>query len=283
MQGLSVLKISMQAPSAHYHVPFTNNPRNTYPLPPYSAVIGLLANIIGERPLIERTLEQEFSVGVLSQYETLTQEYSWLRNMSQAMHAQRFVDATNRKFQERPEHPGGQIPVVFYVLNNLKTYLYFFHPDHKTMQLVADHLTQPEKWLSHLHLGRAEDWVTPKSCEIVELYPSERAEAQQNARNFYQWLPAPESAFLGGFLDEVEYRDFFHQMNGSISLVTSLYRLVEIPFGESRKGTIRSFNHVKAKICQSQIPLSSRMKIPVLLTDPQINSPVFMAKIEPIA
>lgn len=271
----------MQAPSAHFHVPYTKDPRNTYPLPPYSTVIGLLSNIIGEQSLIEKTLEQEFSVGVLSRHESLTQEYCWLRNMSSKKHLQRFMNVTNRSFQERPEHPGGQIPVVCDVLNNLQTFLYFFHPDPKTMQLVMEHLKQSEKWLSHLHLGRAEDWVIPDSCEIIELFPSDRAEPQKNARDFYQWLPAPESAFLDGFLSDAEYREFFYRMNGSVSLVTSLYRLIEVPFGEGRKGSIRSFNHIKAKICRSQIPLNSRLKIPLLLTDPQISSPVFMAKIRP--
>ncbi|OPY56695.1 MAG: CRISPR-associated protein (Cas_Cas5) [Pelotomaculum sp. PtaU1.Bin035] len=294
MKGLNVVKISLQAPSAHYHVPFTNNPRNTYPLPPYSTIIGMLANIIGERALIERTLTQEFSIGVLSQFGTLeqystsdlsrqgalTQEYCWLRNMSREMHAQRFVEATNRRFQERPEHPGGQIPVVCDVLNNIRTFLYFSHSDQEVMQLVEKRLTQPEKWFSHLHLGRAEDWVIPYASEIIELLPSDQAESQQNARNFYQWLPAPESAFLGNYIDDDEYQDFFQRMNGSVTLVTSLFRLVEVPYSEDRKGTIRSFNHVKAKICRSQIPLDNRLKIPVLLTDQRLCSPVFMAKIE---
>jgi len=279
MQGLSVVKISMQAPSAHYHVPFSNNPRNTYPLPPYSTIIGLLTNIIGNLTLIEKFLEQEFSIGILSQHETLTQEYCWLRNMSREMHMQRFNEATNRRFQEKPEHPGGQIPVVSEVLNGINTYIYLFHPDPKTMQLIAEQLTQPEKWFSHLHLGRAEDWVIPISCEIIVLSPSNQAKAQQNAREFYQWLPAPETAFLGGLLDDSEYQDFYNRMSGSVSLVTSLYRLVGVPLGEGKKGTIRSFSHVKSKLCQSQIPLDSRLRIPTLLTDPQINSPVYMARI----
>lgn len=279
MHGFSVVKISLQAPSVHFHIPFTNNPRNTYPLPPYSTVIGMLANIIGDRSLIERTLAQEFYVGVLSQFGTLTQEYCWLRNMSRVMHSQRFFDATNRKFQEKPEHPGGQIPVICDVLNNIKVYLYFSHSDQEIMRLIVDRFTQPEKWISHLHLGRAEDWVIPFACEIIELLPTGRAELQQNARNFYQWLPVPEMAFLGGFLDNVEYLDFFRRMNGSVTLVTTLFRLVVVPYSEDKKGTIRSFNHVKAKICRSQVPLGNNLKIPVLLTDPQINSPVFMARI----
>jgi CRISPR-associated protein Cas5t len=279
MQNLSVVKISLQVPTAHYHVPFTNNPRNTYPLPPYSTVIGLLTNIIGEQPLIDKALGQEFTLGILSQYQTLTREYCWLRNMSRQMHMQRFVDYTNRMYQERPEHPGGQIPVVCDVLNNLKTYLYFSHPDQDIMYMIKERLVLSEKWLTHLHLGRSEDWVIPYLCEIIELLPSDQAEFQQNAVNFYQWLPGPESAYLGSYLKDAEYQRFFLKINGSVMLVASLYRLVEVPYSEGKKGTIRSFDHVKAKICQSQIPLNSRLKLPVLLTDQQLKSPVFMAKI----
>lgn len=42
-----ILRIRIYRPQAHYRVPFTYQRRHTYPIPPYSTVIGFLCNVLG--------------------------------------------------------------------------------------------------------------------------------------------------------------------------------------------------------------------------------------------
>jgi CRISPR-associated protein Cas5, N-terminal domain len=51
MSSLKTLRLKIYQPQAHYRVPFTYQRRHTYPIPPYSTVIGLLCNVLGIRNL----------------------------------------------------------------------------------------------------------------------------------------------------------------------------------------------------------------------------------------
>jgi len=47
MQAMKALLIQIYQPTAHFRIPFTYQRRHTYPIPPYSTVIGLLCNLLG--------------------------------------------------------------------------------------------------------------------------------------------------------------------------------------------------------------------------------------------
>jgi len=44
---MKALLIKIYQPTAHYRMPFTYQRRHTYPIPPYSTVIGFLCNMLG--------------------------------------------------------------------------------------------------------------------------------------------------------------------------------------------------------------------------------------------
>ena len=60
MNELDVLRLKFSAPTAHFRIIHSNNPRRTYQVPPYSAIIGLIANILGEQATIEKLLKPHF-------------------------------------------------------------------------------------------------------------------------------------------------------------------------------------------------------------------------------
>ncbi|CQR70767.1 hypothetical protein SOV_42860 [Sporomusa ovata DSM 2662] len=79
---MKVLRISLQAQTAHYRIPFTQlRYRQSYPLPPYSTVIGLMMNIIGEQERIDEFLSKQFGVFVSGKFGVISQEYVWYRNL----------------------------------------------------------------------------------------------------------------------------------------------------------------------------------------------------------
>jgi len=277
-----VLRIKITAPSAHFKISHSSDPRRTYPLPPYSTVIGLLANITGQRDLIGRMLSESFDLGVICNYRYLTKEYTWLRNMQANAHLHRFCLLSNRCVQERSEHPGGQSPVSIEVLNDVEVFIYLNHPDRKVLEFLVDNLDRPERWLTHLHLGRAEDWAMVEEKSIIELIVSNSGRDFSQAALFYQWLPVTDYGVgIKTILSKQEYQEFYNKIQGNAVLVTSIYNLVETPSQSPKKETIRNFRHVPARLCKSQVPFLDSLKLPHLLVDRDLGTPVYMCHIDP--
>ncbi|MGI9862029.1 type I-B CRISPR-associated protein Cas5b [Moorella naiadis] len=278
---LSVFLLQLKAPTAHFRVIHSKNPLKTYPLPPYSTVIGLLANILGDEAKIAALLTGRLALGILAQHEYLTKEYTWLRNMSPSAHKNRFFSVYNRQWQETPEHPGGQSPVVVEVLNEVKVYIYLYHHNAAIVASLQENLSHPERWLSHLHLGRAEDWAMVDKTTVLELRPSNTASDLQKACDYYQWMPAPIKAYgLGDLLATNDYTSLYNKMQGNVMLVTSLYKRVPVPYESGRKGLIRNFTHIPARLCCSQVPFLDNFNLPTLLVDTELKTPVYMAAID---
>ncbi len=280
MNTLRVLKLKIVAPSAQFRVIHSNNPRKTYPLPPYSTVIGILANILGEQDKINHMLDSKFALGIVSQYQYLSREYTWMRNMSRNAHLGRFHSIENRKWQEIPEHPGGQSPITVEVLNEVELYIYLYHSDTEVLNHLKANMCAPEKWLSHIHLGRAEDWGGIENYKIMDLTTSNTGSSFRGATSYFQWMPEPDFAFgLDDHINQEEYLELYNKMQGNVVLVSSLYKLVEVTHKDGASWKIRNFQHVPARICSSQIPFLNNFTLPNLFTDNELNTPVYMALI----
>ncbi|MEM4314681.1 MAG: CRISPR-associated protein Cas5, partial [Thermoplasmata archaeon] len=82
------LKLKIYQPHAHYRIPFTYQRRHTYPIPPYSTVIGLLCNILGirniegkEEPCMNQNCSCDYhklkniKISICGKFESKTTEY----------------------------------------------------------------------------------------------------------------------------------------------------------------------------------------------------------------
>jgi len=277
---LSVLRIKLTMPSAHFKVIHSSSPRKTYPLPPYSTVIGFLANIIGNTEKIQEMLHGTLALGILSQYGYLSKEYTWLRNLSYEQHTGRYVSANNRELQGIAEHPGGQSPVSIEVLNEVGIWLYIYHSDPGILTLLKQNYCLPEKWFNHLHLGRSEDWAVIESIDLIEMQRSNQAGGIKNTNQYFQWMPRPDFAFgISQYINERDYTELYNKIQGPATLVTSVYELTEAPLGSGKTGTIRSFRHIPARLTCSSIPFLDTFILPGLLTDREVGSSVYMGLI----
>ncbi|GAW93389.1 type I-B CRISPR-associated protein Cas5b [Calderihabitans maritimus] len=281
---MKVLRLKFSAPTAHFRIAQSSNPRKTYPLPPYSTAIGLLANILGDYDKIDLMLKDSFALGILSQYESISNEYTWLRNLNSNAHKERFGSIENRTWQENVEHPGGQSPVVMQVLNEVEVFIYFYHPAKEILKALQENIHFPERWFSHLHLGRSEDWAAPCGACLIDLKLSKKPEDFCKARQYYQWMPEPENAFM---LDETEierdYRRLYEKMQGNLFLVTSLYAKEKVSWLDGKRKqvvTIRNFDHIPARLCKSQVPLLDAVTFPLIYCDTEIKTPVYLARID---
>ncbi|MCX7759451.1 MAG: type I-B CRISPR-associated protein Cas5b, partial [bacterium] len=157
---MKVLRIRIFQPHAHYRIPFAFIRRYTYPIPPYSTVIGFLCNFLG----IVRHDDERFNLikeglylAIYGNFDSITKEYVWYRNLNKEAHNNRFGAINLRQINNEVEHPGGQIPVDLFVLENVKIIVYVFHEDQKVIESIYEKIADPNSLAGTLHLGRAED------------------------------------------------------------------------------------------------------------------------------
>lgn len=278
MGAFTALRIWVTAPSAHFRVPQTSNPRHTYLVPPYSTVIGFLANILGSREKIERMLAAPFGLGVLCQAGTVTQEYTWLRNLSSSSHEERFGTFGNRVYQDAPEHPGGQQPVTFFVLNDVEVLIYLAHPDREVNTSLKENAFCPERWISHLHLGRSEDWAALEEIAEAEIRPGSRPGDYRNASAYREWMPDPGKR-AGAFvyrpqgMGSDDYDEVYRRVTGSADLIASVYRRRD-------DGGCRDFEYIPVRLFEGNIPWLAPGRYPRLYFDTEKGLPVFFARID---
>ena len=221
-------RVKIFQPTAHFRVPFTYSRRHTYPIPPYSTVIGLLANLLrveGQKdPRFQHLLSLKLALA--GTFESKTTEYLWFRNLSVAAHKTRFGSTKIRSFQGAAEHPGGQMPVRMDVLENFTFWLWLAHEDRDFLESLYDAFTSPRP-RDGLHLGRAEDLLIIENEEMEPVRPVEEmlvVDRFGGATPWFHWIPQhpwiPE-AFRG----EVEPR--WTEYGGLRQRITSFYRVVD--------------------------------------------------------
>lgn len=278
LESLNILKLIITAPSAQFRIFYSKDLTRTYPVSPYSTVIGLIANIIGNQEMIKKLLGQQFALGILCSHKYKSREYIWLRNLSVNQHKKRFSHRKLREWQGVIEHPGFQFPKKTEVLNDVKLIVYLFHPQKDVLDIVKKNVLRPEQWFSHLHLGRSEDWACIENVSFQSLAISNEPKKLCNASQYYQWMPRPDVAFgMEDYLSTEEYVSLYNKIQGNIELVTSLYKLVENPY--SKGDYIRNFEHVPARIINNPVPFLDNFTLPNLLVDQELKTPVYMAQI----
>ncbi len=281
LKSTKVLRLTFTAPSAQFRIIHSRNPRRTYPLPPYSTVIGILANIIGCQEGIQQLLQQQFALGILCSHDYKSREYTWLRNLRASAHKTRFNHKEIRKWQGMIDHPGGQSPIVVEVLNDVELIVYIYHPEKDILNTLKKNVFQPDNWLSHIHLGRSEDWATCEEAAEIDLVESSKPYDFSGAEGYYQWMPDPN--YLYFTKDEINsnYEKLYRRMQGGVSLVTSVYRLVEVS-GKNNKDQptiVRNFSHIPARIANSAVPFLEDLSLPYLLCDNELHVPVYLSRI----
>jgi CRISPR-associated protein Cas5t len=186
-----ILRLKIYQPQAHYRVPFTYQRRHTYPIPPYSTVIGFLCNVLGidDQEKEEYQKLRTIKISIAGRFESKTTEYTWFRNLSKSAHVERFGSVDNRFIGGHVEHIGGQSPIFIDVLNEVHLVIHLVHEDDSFLREIRSSLEKPVRRLEVLHLGRAEDWIVIEELsDICELSSFKICRVDADFRHFF-WIP----------------------------------------------------------------------------------------------
>jgi CRISPR-associated protein Cas5t len=272
MKKMKVLKLKIYQPTAHYRIPFTFARRHTYPIPPYSTVIGLICNVLGIKDQQNEKFEKlknGLSLAIYGKYEYLNREYVWFRTLNEEAHINRFGYSENRFIDQMPEHPGGQIPTRIDVLENVNLLIYIKHDEENFLFEIKNNIENPQKRISPIHLGRAEDLVILEAIEIIDIKENKKPIYGRLKNYDFTWLVDPKRGekYLDPDLNCEDYQKFFNKIQGSYHLITSFYKIVE---------GIRVFEHVPVKLFEGgSFPLSFGKPFEFIFDE---NIPLFFAK-----
>lgn len=262
---LKALKIKIYQPQAQFRMPFAYQRRHTYPLPPYSTVLGFIANVLGiknvpgqEEPCIKESCScvyhkfKKIKLAICGNFQSKTTEYTWFRNLNKEKHIERFGFEQNRYLSGHIEHIGGQSPCLVDVLIDVKLLVYVYHKDEKFLDEIIQRFKNPAGKSSTLHLGRDEDLVVIEEPKKVKL---KIQEANGNYKNFF-WIPEKY------FNEECNIE--LQRINGLIYKLPTFYKIKEV----------RIFEYIKVKLNDGNLADISTF------FDVEENIPVFFANFE---
>lgn len=223
---MRILKLKIYQPEAHYRIPYSYQRRFTYPIPPLSTIKGFLCNVLGIESDQEETfkrLRSGLSIGVFGKYKTLIKEYVWFRSLSKDAHNNRFSISTNRIIDNEPQHPGGQMPVKVDTLLDVNLNIYIFHSDYEILQFIKESLENPSNRNSHLHLGRAEDWLLIEDIKFLERKDLRVAKVVK--LDFFSWIPSYNFVCKEFVLPE--YERFYKDLQGIQMKMPTYYEIID--------------------------------------------------------
>jgi CRISPR-associated protein Cas5t len=272
MDKIKLLRLKIFQPSAHYRVPFTFSRRHTYPIPPFSTIIGLICNVLGidnQENEDFKQLKNGLSLSIYGKYDFLNKEYIWFRNLSKESHKSRFGDTESRSINQLIEHPGGQLPIKIDVLENVRLLIYIKHTDENFLNKIKEAFENPVKRIYPLHLGRAEDLLIFEEIKIIEIDPKKEKLYGQLTNYNFTWLIDPNQGeeFIDTNFYPDNYKDFYDKIQGSYHLITSFYEIIE---------GIRNFRYIPVKLFEGgSFPLHFGKPFKFIFDE---NIPLFLTK-----
>jgi CRISPR-associated protein Cas5t len=252
-------------------MPFTYQRRHTYPIPPYSTIIGFLINALGlfdQREKLYTNGIRKLKLSIAGKFDSKVTEYIWFRNMSKKAHLSKFSYVENRENNGHVEHPGGQSPMKIDVLNDVHLIVYLGHNDLSILEEIKNNLSNPINRLEIIHLGRAEDWIVYEDePKIIEEKQLSYYEFGGNFNHFF-WIP--ENFYTK------ENGNWIPRNNESFEgLLYNLPTFSEVEGYEdnyNRHGK-RSFQYIRTKLNDGLIVGQK------LMMDEELNLPIFLGEL----
>lgn len=265
---MKVLRIKLYQPNAHYRLPFAYQRRHTYPLPPYSTIIGFLINALGiwdQRDNFYNEGIKKLKISLAGKFDSKITEYIWFRNMSKEAHKSRFGYIENRQINGTVEHPGGQSPMRIDVLNDVRLLLYLGHEKIEVLERISKEISNPINRLEILHLGRAEDWIVLE--EKPKLLDDSQIVYEHHGGNFkhFFWIPQKFYVRNNGNWEPTNNNNFE-------GLLYSLPTFSSIEGYEKNynRHSKRTFEYVRTKLNDGLIIGQQ------LMIDKELNFPIFL-------
>lgn len=263
---MPILRLSIYQPQAHYRVPFTYKRRHTYPIPPYSTIIGFLCNVSGvddQEKKIYKEIISKLKISISGKFKLKNTEMIWFRNLSKDAHEKTYGSIDVREKNGNVGHIGGQSPIKIDVLEDIELFIYLYHDNKEYLNSLKENLINPRERLQVMHIGRAEDWIIYKD-EPKVLNNSELIAQRKDADyGLFFWIP--EKIYKIYDSPQIDFNEF----NGNFYILSSFSQIENYEKHHNHTGK-RVYKNIKTKLSDGKIFGYK------LLLDKELNIPIFL-------
>ncbi len=260
---MPILRLRIYQPQAHYRVPFSYQRRLTYPIPPYSTIIGFICNACGidnQRNGLYSSIK-DLKISIAGKFKTKITENIWFRNLEKSAHEGTYRSIENRIKNGQIGHIGGQSPMKIDVLEDVKLVIHLYHNDSNKLENLKNKLENPEDRLQPLHLGRAEDWIVYQEIKILN--DSELEYKRQDGRySYFFWIPEKIFTFNS---EEINWENF----DGLFYNLTTFSNIEDYENHFNHTGK-RKYQFIRAKLNDGKI-INTKCYF-----DKELNIPVYL-------
>ena len=263
---MPILRLHIYQPQAHYRVPFTYQRRHTFPIPPYSTIIGFLCNACGVDDQGKEIYEdciKELKISIAGKFKLKNTEMIWYRNLSKNAHEGSYGSMSIREKNGNIGHIGGQAPIHIDVLEDVELYIYLYHNDEQQLKNLSQQLINPTNRLQVIHLGRAEDWIVYET-EPKILYDDDLNIQRKDANyNIFLWIP--ERFFKIKNSPDID----FGKVDGNVYRLTTFSKIEDYDNHHNHTAR-RLYKYILSKLNDGKIFGYN------LLLDKEFNIPLFL-------
>ncbi len=162
---------------ASYRTPYSFENIETYPLPPYSSILGIIHNVLGA----ERTIPG-LRISVQGKFEGIIRNYSryWKYSRKEVKH----------------------YPIVVSELHDVELVIHVGSEDESLLEHIVRGLVDPP---SFLYLGRPEDFLYVREVKVVEVKENPGESIPMNLDAYIPMSLAEELGFEGVLYRVEEY------------------------------------------------------------------------------
>lgn len=197
---MKVLRLKLYQETACYKKPFAFKVSETYPLPPYSTVKGMLHAALNATSLIP------MRYSIQGKYDTLMTDYQthyFFKNSK----TEEFVLTTAGLGIEREFKDLTSMPIYMHLLYDVELLIHVSAEEEVLYQLKEAILSSD----SHLSLGRWEDLVRVDECEVVEVEKSNKSFVLEEYTAY-----VPKEQLRGGDYFPYKLNSTYRSLNGSV-------------------------------------------------------------------
>lgn len=275
---MPLLRLEIYQPHAHYRIPYSINRRLTYPIPPYSTVIGFLCNICGvdDQKSEVYSIISELKISIAGRFDSKTTENIWFRNLSREEHNRYYISETVRYKNGQVGHVGGQIPVKIDVLENVELVIHLYHKNEEHIEMIKQKLENPVERLQPLHLGRAEDLLVIRDLKVLKDEELDIGRVDGNYDYFF-WIPKNRLLLIPEGLKNPEdlknsVKVDWREIEGNIYFLTTLSK-IEGYESHRNHAVKKTYDKIKVKLSDGKIKNIST------LIDKEKNIPIFLGEL----
>lgn len=207
---MKAIRIKIRQNLPNYKYPTSFQIKESYPLPPYSTVIGMIHNACGY------TEYKPMKVSIQGKYHSKTNDY-----------ATRYEFKNGAPFEaERHQLKVGDYGVARSVsnvelLSDVELLLHIVPEDENLLDEIYNSLLYPREYLS---LGRREDLVVIEEVKIVEIKSEEDIdELISTAKEYRAYVPVEmierEEVIKEGEISNIKFKGTMYNLNKNYTLV----------------------------------------------------------------